>query len=91
MFLACFESTSTQNQDKALLSDHFYPIVKHFYPNGSGLFQDDPTLLHSAREFTKCFDEDQSDVNHMLSYDLYTYGRFSEHVRQRSLSPSSKY
>ena len=29
------------NLYKAVLSDHLYPMMKHFYPDGKGLFQDD--------------------------------------------------
>lgn len=30
---------------KVLLSDYLYPVMKHFYPEGSGLFQDDSTPI----------------------------------------------
>lgn len=38
----------TANQYKAVLSDHLYPVMKHFYPDGSGLFQDDNAYIHTA-------------------------------------------
>ncbi len=54
------------NQQKAALSDHLYPVMKHFCPDGSGLFQDDSAPIHRARGLTECFDEDEDDVNQML-------------------------
>lgn len=29
------------NQCKVALSDHFYPLIKHFYAHGNALFHDD--------------------------------------------------
>lgn len=37
-------------------------IMKQFYPDGSGLFQDNSTPIHRAPRLTKWFDE---DVNHI--------------------------
>ena len=54
------------NQYKVVLSDHLYPMMKHFYPDGSGLFQDDNTPIHRAQGITEWFDEHENDVNHML-------------------------
>ncbi len=31
------EGRLTANQYKAVLTDHLYPVMKHFYPDGSGL------------------------------------------------------
>lgn len=31
----------TANQYKVISSDHLYPMIKYFYPDGSGLLQDD--------------------------------------------------
>ena len=51
---------------KVVLSDHLYPMMKHFYPDGSGLFQDDNAPIHRARGVTEWFDEYGNDGNHML-------------------------
>lgn len=40
-------------------------MMKHFYPDGRGLFQDDHTPIHRARELTKWFDKDENDINNM--------------------------
>ncbi len=53
-------------QYKVVLSDHLHPVMKHFYPDGSGLFQDDNARIHRARGVTEWFDESENDVNHML-------------------------
>ncbi len=60
------EGRVTANQYKVVLSDHLYPVMKHFYLDGSGLFQDDNTPIHRARGVTEWFDEYENDVNHML-------------------------
>ena len=54
----------TANQYKIVLSDPLYPVMKHFYPDGTGLFQDVP--IHRAPEVTEWFDEYENDVNHIL-------------------------
>ncbi len=54
------------NQQKNVLSDHVYPVMKHFYPDGSGLFQDNNAPVHRARGVTTWFDEHENDVNQML-------------------------
>ncbi len=64
--LVPLEGTVTANQYKVVLSDHLYPMMKHVYPDGSGLFQDDNAPIHRARGGTECFDECENDVNHML-------------------------
>lgn len=38
-------------------------MMKHFYPDVSGLFQDDNVPILRAQGFTEWFNED--DVNHM--------------------------
>ncbi len=38
------EGRVTANQYEVVLSDHLYPVMKHFYPDASGLFQDDTHL-----------------------------------------------
>lgn len=35
------EGRVAANQYKVILSDHLYTVMKHFYPDRSGLFQDD--------------------------------------------------
>ncbi len=47
----------TANQYKVVLSDHLYPMMKHFYLDGSGLFQDDNAPIHRAGGVTEWFDE----------------------------------
>ena len=64
--LVPLEGRVTANQYKVVLSDHLYPMMKHFYPDGSGLFQDDNAPIHRARGVTEWFDEYENDVNHML-------------------------
>ena len=56
----------TANQYQVVLSDHLYPMMKHFCPDVSGLFQDDNAPIHRARGVTEWFDEYENDVNHML-------------------------
>ncbi len=51
---------------EVVLSDHLYAMMKHFYPNGRGLFQDDSALVHRAQGVTEWFDEYENDGNHML-------------------------
>ena len=41
-------------------------MMKHFYPEGSGFFQDGDAPIHRARGVTEWFDEYENDVNHML-------------------------
>ena len=47
--LVPLEGKVTVNQYKVVLSDHLYPVMKHFYPDGSGFFQDDNTPIHRAQ------------------------------------------
>lgn len=46
-------------------SHHLYPMKKHLYPDGSGLFQDDRTSIHRAQGVTEWIDEYENDVNHI--------------------------
>lgn len=44
--LCCMRYTAldgkvTANQYKVIPTDHLYPVMKRFYPDGRGLFQDD--------------------------------------------------
>ncbi len=64
--LVPLEGRVTANQYKVVLNDHLYPMMKHFYPDGSALFQDDNAPIHRARGVTEWFDEYENDVNHML-------------------------
>ena len=65
--LVPLEGRVTANQYKVVVSDQLYPMMKHFYPDGSGLFQDDnASIVHRARGVTEWFDEYENDVNHML-------------------------
>ena len=59
---------SLQINTKVVLCDHLYPMMKHFYPDGSGLLQDDNVSIHRARGVTGWFDEYENDV--MMSPDL---------------------
>ena len=57
-------------------------MMKHFYPDGSGLLQDDNAPIHKAQRVTEWFDEYENYVNHMLwpsrSPDLNP----TEHLRE---------
>ncbi len=41
-------------------------MMKHFYSDGSGLFQDDSAPIHRALGVTEWFDGYENDVTHML-------------------------
>lgn len=40
--------------------------MKRFSPDRSGLFQDDPAPIHRAQGRMDRFNENESEVNHML-------------------------
>ncbi len=67
----------TANQYDLVLSDHLYSVMKHFYPDEIGLFQDDNAPIHRARGVTEWFDVYENDVNNLLwplqSPDLNQY------------------
>ncbi len=46
--LVLLEGRVTANQCKVILSDHLLSMMKHFYPDGSGLSQDDNAPVHMA-------------------------------------------
>ena len=64
--LVPLEGRVTANQYKVVLCHHLYAMMKHFYPDGSGLFQDDNAPIHRTRGVTGWFDEYENDVNHIL-------------------------
>ena len=56
------DKTVTANQYKVVLTDHFHPMMKYFYPDESGLSRMTmlPSIGHDG------FDEYENYVNHML-------------------------
>lgn len=69
--LVLLEKRVTENRYKAVLSDHLCPTMRHFYSDGSDLFQDVSALIHSG--VTGWFDEYENDVNHMLWSSVSTF------------------
>lgn len=47
-----------------ILTDHIYAVLKHFYSDGSDLFQDD--LAPRAQELTERFNECKNYANQVL-------------------------
>lgn len=64
--LIVLEETATAYQYKVALSDNFYPLMEHFQPDASGLFQDDSASIHWALGVTGWFDEYEDYVNQVL-------------------------
>lgn len=56
----------TANHYKVILMNHLYPIIKHFHPDGSGLFRDDSA--HGVTE--EWFDEDEKDAQPLRQPDF---------------------
>lgn len=54
--------TTTTNHYKFILTDQVFPMKKHFYPDGSCLFQDDNAHIHREQGFT----EYKNNGNYML-------------------------
>lgn len=60
------EENMTTNPYKGHLTDHVYPMIKYFYPDGRGVLQDYAALIHNA--WTD--DEDENDVALWPSHSL---------------------
>lgn len=56
-----------------------YPLMKHFYPNGSGLFRDDSAPIHSARGLTEWFHEQKNDTAFTPTQPLWKISNHYEH------------
>lgn len=41
-------------QCKVVLSDHLYTVIKHFYRDASGFFQDDNAPIHMQEASLNC-------------------------------------
>lgn len=55
-------SDVTSDQYQGLLNVHLYPVMKcFFFSDGTGLYQDDPTTIHSTQELTKEFNLYEND------------------------------
>lgn len=50
-------------KQEVLPTDHLYPMMNHFYPNGRGLFQDDPSPIHIS-QWPEWSEEDENEVNY---------------------------
>ncbi len=79
----------TANQYKVVLSDRLYPVMKHFYPDESGLLQDDNAPIDRARGVTERFESRKMMWitcyglrSHQISTQSNTYGRFDEGMRE---------
>lgn len=69
-------------------------MMKYFYSNGSGLFQDDTVFMHRAHGVTERFDGYENDMNHVLRSSLSPDLSPTEHLWEimdqpvRQCSPS---
>lgn len=61
----CLERRLAANQCKGFLTDHLHPVMKHFYPDGSGLVQEDTAPTYRARGLIELFDKSDHGV-HLL-------------------------
>lgn len=64
--LVPLEGRVTSNQYEVALSDHLYPIMKHFYPDCNRLIQDDNASIRRAQRVTEWFDECENYMTRML-------------------------
>uniref|UniRef100_A0A3B4ZMK2 Uncharacterized protein n=1 Tax=Stegastes partitus TaxID=144197 RepID=A0A3B4ZMK2_9TELE len=48
------------------LSDHLYPLMKYFSPDGSDLLRDDNASTQRAPGISERCDEDENNMNHRL-------------------------
>lgn len=86
VWLSLLDGCIIAYQFKVLLTDHLYLIMKHFYPNGSGLLQNYSSPIHRPWGLTEWFMEGKNDVNqfvicyglhsHRISTQLNTYAKF---------------
>lgn len=63
----------TANSCKVLLTDHFYHLIKHFYPDKSGLFPDDPAPIHRVQDINEWFNKHKKILCLTLCYGLHSY------------------
>lgn len=56
------------NKYKVVLSYHLCLMMKHFHPDGSGLFQDGNVPIYMAGGVTELFDE--NDMNHAMAFTV---------------------
>ena len=78
--LVPLEKRLTVNQYKCVLSVHLYHTMKHFYPDGSGLFQDGNAPIHRTSEVTEWLAECENDVNPMLKPSQSLHPNLIEHT-----------
>lgn len=60
------EGKVTANQYKVILAHHLYSMIKHFYPDGFGLFQDDNIPTDEAQWLSEWFKQTENNVNTIL-------------------------
>lgn len=52
-----------EKQYNVNLTDYLYDLMKQFYPGGSGVFEEDPDVIHMAQGLTEWFAE---KIHHIL-------------------------
>lgn len=76
----CLSAGVTVHQYKVILTYHLYPMMKDFYLDGSGVFQEDNATYTGHEVLTEWLNEYETDVNglhsHQISTQLNIYGRF---------------